>query len=43
MRVLLYDNGTDDADDGSVEYSDNASAMCYECQYRGKFGEFNDR
>lgn len=43
MRVLLSDNGTDDADDGSVEYDDDAPAMCYECQYEGKFGEFNDR
>ena len=43
MRVLLYDSGTDDADDGSVEYDDAAPAMCYECRYRGKFGEFNDR
>ena len=41
MRVLLYDNGTDDAEDGSIEYDDSALAMCHACQYEGKFGEFN--
>jgi len=43
IRVLLYDDGTDDADDGSVENDDDAPAMCYECRHRGKFVEFNDR
>jgi hypothetical protein len=41
MRVLLYDEGTDDADDGSIEYDDGAAAMCYACLYEGKFGDFN--
>lgn len=43
MRVLLYDSGADDADDGSVEFDDSAPTVCYECQYRGNFGQFNDR
>ena len=41
MRVLLYDAGTGDADDGSIEYYDDAAAMCYACRYEGKFGDFN--
>jgi hypothetical protein len=41
MRVLLYDEGTDDADDGSIEYDDDATAMCYACRYEGKFGDFD--
>ena len=41
MRVLLYDEGTDDADDGSIEYDDDAAAMCYACRYEGKFGDFD--
>ena len=40
VRVLLYDNGTDDAEDGSIEYDHRAFAKCYECQYEGKFGNF---
>jgi hypothetical protein len=43
MRVLLCDNGTDDAKDGSVEYDDDSLAMCYACRHEGKFGEFNVR
>ncbi len=40
-RVLLYDDGTDDADDGSIEYDDDALAVCCACQYQGKFGNFS--
>jgi hypothetical protein len=40
MRVLLYDEDTDDADDGSIEFDDHAAAMCYACRYEGKFGGF---
>lgn len=43
VRVLLYDNGSDDAKDGSIECDDDALAMCYACRYQGKFGEFNVR
>jgi hypothetical protein len=43
MRVLLYDNGSDDAEDGSIEYDDNGLAMCHACRYEGEFGEFNTR
>ena len=43
MRVLLYDNGSDDAEDGSIEYDDDALAMCHACRYEGKFGNFNVR
>jgi hypothetical protein len=43
MRVLLYDEGTDDADDGSIEYDDDAPAMCYACRYAGKLGDFDVR
>jgi len=41
MRVLLYDAGTEDSDDGSVEYDDHAAAMCYACRYEGKLRDFN--
>jgi hypothetical protein len=41
MRVLLYDEGTDDADDGSVEFDDGSAAMCYACQYEGKLRDFD--
>jgi hypothetical protein len=43
MRVLLYDDGTDYATDGSIEYDDDAPAMCDACRYRGKFGDFDVR
>jgi hypothetical protein len=43
MRVMLCDNGADDAEDGSIEYDDNALAVCDACRYEGKFGEFNVR
>jgi len=42
-RVLLYDTGSNDAEDGSIEFDDDALAMCYDCQYEGRFGEFNVR
>jgi len=40
VRVLIYDNGTDDAEDGSVEYDDDSPAMCCLCRREGKFGDF---
>ena len=43
MRVLLYDDGTDDAEDGSIEYDEDAPAMCHACRYKGKFGDFDVR
>jgi hypothetical protein len=43
IRVLLHDNGSDDAEDGSIEYDDSALAMCHGCGYEKKFGEFNIR
>lgn len=43
MRVLLYDSGSDDAEDGSIEYDDNVLAMCHACRYEAKFGDFNVR
>ena len=43
MRVLLYDNGSDDAENGSIEYDDSALAMCHACRCEEKFGEFNIR
>ena len=43
VRVVLYDNGSDDAEDGSIEYDDEALAMCHGCRYEGKFGDFNVR
>lgn len=43
MRVLLYDSGSDDAEDGAIKYDDNTFAICDACKYEGKFGKFNVR
>ena len=43
MRVLLCDDGCHDAEDGSIYYDDDAPAMCHDCRYEGKFGDFNLR
>jgi hypothetical protein len=40
MRVLLCDNGTDNAEDGSIEYGDDASTKCCSCGHTGIFGDF---
>jgi hypothetical protein len=42
MRILLYDNGTDDAEDGATEYGDDAPAMCRACQHEGVLGDFDE-
>ncbi len=42
MRVLLYDDGTDNAEDGTTEYGDDAPAMCHACQHEGKWGDFEE-
>ncbi len=39
-RVLLYDTGTDVAEDGTVEYDEAARTKCYACHREGTFGEF---
>jgi hypothetical protein len=41
-RVLLYDNGTDDAEDGTTEYGDDSPAMCCACRHEGKLGDFDE-
>lgn len=41
MRVLLSDEGSDDAEDGAIDYGDDSPALCFDCKYDGKFGEFN--
>ena len=40
MRIRLYDNGTDNAEDGSTEYDDDSLATCCACQHEGRFGSF---
>jgi len=40
MLVLLYDDGSDDAEDGTINYGDNSPTKCYACGYKGKFGDF---
>jgi hypothetical protein len=42
MRVLLYDNGTDNAEDGTTEYGDDAPTTCCACQYEATFGDFDE-
>ena len=41
MRILLYDSGTSDAEDGSIDYDDDSQAMCDACKYEGRFGDFD--
>jgi hypothetical protein len=42
MRVLLFDEGTDDADDASVHFDNSSPARCHHCDFKGKFGNFKD-
>ena len=42
LRVLLYDNGTDDAEDGTTEYGDDTPAMCPDCQHDGTLADFEE-
>lgn len=42
MRVLLYDSGSDDAEDGSIFYDDGAPTRCRECHLEGPFSDFDD-
>jgi hypothetical protein len=41
MRIMLYDNGSGNAEDGSVEYDDESPAMCHRCGHEGTFGDFD--
>jgi hypothetical protein len=41
MRVLLYDDGSDDADDGTIEYDDKSHAVCHDCGREGRLGDFS--
>lgn len=43
MRVLLSDDGSDDAEDGTIEYDDESPAACYSRHYEAKFGDFDVR
>jgi hypothetical protein len=40
MRVMLYDDGSGDAEDGTIEYDDDSPATCYRCRHEGKFRDF---
>ena len=42
IRVLLDDNGTDSAEDGSNEYGENARTTCNSCRHEGQYGDFNE-
>lgn len=42
MRVLLYDNGTDNAEDGTTEYDGSTPTTCRSCQYEAKFDDFDE-
>lgn len=41
-RVLLYDEGSDDADDGTIEYDNDSRTICNVCRHIGKFGDFDE-
>ena len=40
MHVMLYDNGSGDAEDGTIEYDGDSPAICPVCRYEGKFADF---
>jgi hypothetical protein len=42
MRVLLYDNGTNSAEDDASEYGEQARTKCYSCRHEGQFGDFDE-
>jgi len=42
MRVLLTDDGSDDAEDGTIEYDEDSPASCPACRYKAKFSAFDD-
>jgi hypothetical protein len=42
MRVLLHDDGGYDAEDGTIEFNDDAPALCQACRYTDKFGAFDE-
>jgi hypothetical protein len=39
----LCDDGSDDAEDGTIEYDDGSPAVCYSCHHEAKFGDFDVR
>ena len=40
--ALLRDDGTDDPRDSTVEFDEDSSAKCLDCEYEGKFGDFDE-
>lgn len=42
IRLLLYDNHTDNAEDGTTEYDDDAPTTCCACQHEASFGDFDE-
>lgn len=42
MRVLLHDDGTDNAEDGTTEYGEDAPTSCRACGHEAKFGDFEE-
>lgn len=42
MRVLLYDDGINSAEDATSEYGQEARTKCYSCRHEGQFGDFDE-
>ena len=42
MKIMLLDSGTDDANNGTIEYDDGTRTICCACQHVGTFGDFNE-
>ncbi len=42
MRILLADNGCEDATNNAIEYDDDSAAVCHACRYEGKFSNFDE-
>jgi hypothetical protein len=42
MSVLLHDNGTDSAQDGTTEYGGDTPTTCCSCDYEAKFDDFDE-
>jgi hypothetical protein len=41
-RVLLYDTGAGDAEEGGIEYGDESRTRCPGCRYEGRFVDFDE-
>jgi len=41
-KCVLFDSGTNDSNDGSVEFDEGSPAKCCLCNYTSNWGDFDD-